>query len=129
MSSTDVGKLIRLFMMDFRDYTGGTLQVEDQHSHQNLLESAMASEPSGHLDPTRAATHSHRMILGLDRGVWVAASLIFTWATMIHITVFHTPLHSLQAVALFWPMMQLHTGYVTRCRAFVPADSSNLLLC
>ena len=108
--STFVVKLICVCMTNFREHTGRTQQVEDKHSQQNVLESAVASGPSGHLDPMRADTHRRRMILGLDRGVWVAASLITVWATMIHITVFHTPLHSLQAVALFWPMMQLHTG-------------------
>lgn len=87
-----------------------TQQGQDRQSQQNLLEAAMASDASGHLDPSRAAAHKSMLIMGLDRGVWVAGGLITAWATMIHITVFHTPLHSLQAVALFWPMMQLHTG-------------------
>lgn len=55
------------------------------------------------------APHSGQF-LGLDKGVWVAAGLLTAWATMIHITVFHTPLGSLQSYLLFWPMMQLHTG-------------------
>ena len=79
-------------------------------SHQKHLESAMASETSAHLDPSCKAAHENSMFLGLDKGVWVAAGLITAWASMIHITVFHTPLDSLQAVALFFPMMQLHTG-------------------
>ena len=71
----------------------------------------MASEASVHLYPSRQAENERNAtFLGLDKGVWVAAGLITAWASMIHITVFHTPLHSLQAVALFWPMMQLHTG-------------------
>lgn len=90
--------------------SGDMERLQTLQNHQNLLESAMASEASGHLDPSRIAVHKSRMILGLDRGVWVAAGLITAWASMIHITVFHTPLNSLQAVALFWPMMQLHTG-------------------
>ncbi len=74
--------------------------------HQKLLETAIAADAA----ENHTHTSSHNLILGLDKGVWVAAGLIMAWATMIHITVFHTPLHSLQAVALFWPMMQLHTG-------------------
>ncbi|KAL0048922.1 hypothetical protein WJX82_002471 [Trebouxia sp. C0006] len=83
-----------------------TPQLSAEHSLQDSADFGSA-ENCQHSH----AQHQHsNQILGLDKGVWVAAGLITAWATMIHITVFHTPLHSLQAVALFWPMMQLHTG-------------------
>ena len=84
--------------------------IQNRQSLQGSAEGAVVTTAQGHLDPMREAYHRSQMVLGLDRGVWIAAGLLTAWATMIHITVFHTPLHSLQAIALFWPMMQLHTG-------------------
>ena len=77
---------------------------------QQRPDPALLSSPSIASDDRGLKKMQSNLILGVDKGVWVAAGLIVAWATMIHVTVFHTPLHSLQAVALFFPMMQLHTG-------------------
>lgn len=78
--------------------------LDRQNSGQEASISSQAQSLS------RGAAPKSGQILGLDKGVWVAAGLLTTWATMIHITVFHTPLGSLQSYLLFWPMTQLHTG-------------------
>ena len=88
-------------------------EQELQHHRQEQLRHALASEcspPGVSHDEHMELCRQNNQILGIDKGVWIASGLIAAWATMIHITVFHTPLHSLQAVALCWPMMQLHTG-------------------
>lgn len=78
--------------------------VDRQNSGQEATSSSQAQSLG------RGSAPKSGQIFGLDKGVWVAAGLLTAWATMIHITVFHTPLGSLQSYLLFWPMMQLHTG-------------------
>ena len=80
------------------------LHQERQRSGQEASSSAQAESLSRGHGPRNG------QFLGLDQGVWIASGLLTAWATMIHITVFHTTLGSPQAWLLFWPMLQLHTG-------------------
>lgn len=66
---------------------------------------------SGHITAkAMKETEARRRWWEFDQGVYVAAAILTGWGLMVHYTVFHVTLPSWQALLLFLPMMQLHTG-------------------